>query len=353
MTPTNRPGPPPSAPRQRVARLAPSPTGRLHLGNLSSALLAWTHARATGARLLLRIEDLDPPRVVPGADRALMHDLRRLGIEWDAGPDGDRTADDRQWYQSERSAVYRMALAELDRRGLVYRCFCSRRDISEALSAPHARRRPRRAYPGTCSRIADDVARQRARAEPFAWRFRARGALRLDDGVAGPLNARLEDDPGDFVIARKDGLFAYQLAVVVDDAAMGVTDVLRGRDLLDSALRQAALFDALDAQRPTFWHVPLLLDEHGERLSKRRRDISLDGLLDSGWTPATLRGALAWLWGWTDDLDAIAPEALPRLWTPIPLNRPSIRVPDALFEGPDALIAGSRRITPHPRDNCP
>lgn len=336
-----------SSPAQRTGRLAPSPTGRLHLGNLSSCLLAWVHARHHGARLVLRIEDLDPPRVVAGADRLIMADLQWLGIEWDSGPSpwGGRPSDEgaspsgsgASWYQSARQPLYARALAELIEHDLAYPCFCSRRDVAEALSAPHSDAPASLAYPGTCAVLPAEAARARATLEEAAWRFRARGEVRIDDGVAGPIRADLAQNPGDFIIARRDGLFAYQLAVVVDDAAMGVTDVVRGRDLLDSAPRQAALFQALGHAVPRFWHVPLLTDSDGGRLSKRRGDLSLDGLRAVGWSAGALRGAFAWLWGWQPQPAPLSPEDLVALWDPTPLDRPALPVPEAFFHGPAAL----------------
>lgn len=319
-------------------RLAPSPTGRLHLGNLSSSLLAWALARQQGGTLALRIEDLDPPRCVEGAEAQIIDDLRWLGITWDSGPN-TAGEDQRAFRQSLRSDLYRDATDALRAAGRVYPCFCSRRDIQAALSAPHAPFDDETLYPGTCAHLAPSEAERRARTEPHALRFRAEGVFTIEDGIAGLTAVDVARCPGDFVLRRKDGLFSYQLAVVVDDAAMAITDVLRGRDLLESTAAQYALFDALGAPRPRTWHVPLLTDARGERLSKRSASVARDGLEVVGWTPALLRGALVSLWGWTHTLSEWSMDAVAAAWSPTDLNVSEIAVPDALFEGPRAFAA--------------
>jgi glutamyl-tRNA synthetase len=159
----------------------------------------------------------------------------------------------------------------------------------------------------------------------------------VHDRVLGELEHDIAVRPGDFVVRRRDGLYAYQFAVVVDDAAMGITEIVRGFDLFDSTPRQFALFDALAAPRPATWHVPLLTDERGDRFSKRHRSISRSGLEEVGWTPQLLRGVFAWLWGWSPSPVALAAAELVTLWNPATLARESIEVPDAFFEGPTAL----------------
>lgn len=317
-----------------TGRLAPSPTGELHLGNLSSLVLAWVHARATGARLILRIEDLDPPRCVPGADVRAAEDLRWVGVEWDEGP--ALGGPNGPYHQSERGSLYRRRLDALRRADLVYPCFCSRRDIRDILSAPHSPVPEGTQYPGTCAGL---DGWERASDEPHAIRFRAMGEVTVEDRITGKFRQTLDTCPGDFVVRRRDGLFAYQFAVVVDDIAMGVTDIVRGRDLLDSTPRQFALFDALGGSRPTTWHVPLLMDQRGERLSKRARAVSRAGLAQAGWGPESLRGLLAWIWGWTERPEPLTAEALVERWDPAILDRETLVVPDAVFEGPDALSA--------------
>jgi glutamyl-tRNA synthetase len=168
-------------------------------------------------------------------------------------------------------------------------------------------------------------------------RFRASGVIEMVDHIVGTLSHDLPVMPGDFVLRRRDELYAYQFAVVVDDAAMGVTEIVRGHDLLDSTPRQFALFDALGEKRPSTWHVPLLVNKHGDRLSKRTHSVSLRGLEDAGWDSAAMRGLLAWLWGWRDRVEPMSADALVAAWSPSTLATPQIRVPDAVYEGPQAL----------------
>lgn len=332
----------------------------MHLGNLSSSLLAALQVYAAEGRLIYRVEDLDPPRCVPGAELQQQEDLRWLGIEWDEGAGAPsaapsavpsavptapqpaapsaRTLSARAappYRQSERGHLYLRALEQL--RDLTFPCFCSRRDVRDALSAPHAAFDPALEYPGTCRGL--EGGWERAAREEHAIRCVFDRVVEHVDGVWGAQRTDLSSRPGAFVVQRKDGLFAYQLAVVVDDIAMGVTDVLRGVDLLDSTPRQLALFDALGAPRPRTWHVPLLVDERGERLSKRAQSVARDGLEASGWCPSTLRGAFATLWGWTDRLAALSFADLERHFDLSSLRCGEIRVPDAFFRGPRAFEA--------------
>lgn len=274
-------------------RYAPSPTGRLHLGNIRTALLAWLQVRLAKGRFILRIDDLDLARNRPGALQKIVSDLAWLGLDWDEGPDiGGENA---PYLQSQRSGLYRQSFEVLNEMGLVFPCSCSRRDIALAQSAPHIDQ-PVSVYPGTCrphpshpplpgSQTADPAS---------AWRFLAAGqVIEFTDRVLGKQRQNLATEVGDFVVRRKDGLFAYQLASVVDDALMGVTDVVRGADLVDSTPRQLALFDALEYPRPDFWHVPLMLDDNATRLSKRDGSCSLQQWKDAGTPAARLVGHLA------------------------------------------------------------
>jgi glutamyl-tRNA synthetase len=262
-------------------RLAPSPTGRLHLGVARTALVAWLRARAAGGVLVLRIEDIDGPRVVAGAADAIMHDLRWLGLDWDEGPDvGGPHA---PYLQSERSALYASAIARLQAKGLVYPCTCSRKEILEVASAPHGDLGP--LYPGTCR----DRPLRSDRAPSL--RLRAAGAaLTFDDGLHGTITGEGLDD---FVLQRGDGRYAYQLAVVVDDLAMQISEVVRGDDLLSSTPRQLALYAALDAQPPAFVHVPLVFGPDGRRLSKRHGAPSIAESRAAGTTSEQIIGLLA------------------------------------------------------------
>jgi glutamyl-tRNA synthetase len=237
-------------------RFAPSPTGALHLGSLRTALAAWLFARSAGGRFLLRIEDLDRERSRESWVDSQLADLRALGLDWD-GP---------VLRQSERLARYQEALAELERAGMLYPCFCTRAEIREAASAPHGEL-PEGAYPGTCRRLsAAERAARLAAGDRHALRFDAgRARVSFVDRLAG----RQSFDVDDFVVRRADGVFAYQLAVVVDDAAQGVGEVVRGADLLDSTARQIVLQRALGLPSVTYAHVGLVLGPDGRRLAKR------------------------------------------------------------------------------------
>ncbi len=266
-----------------VGRLAPSPTGQLHVGHARSFLLAWWHARSRGGRVVLRLEDLDAGRVKPGMVDACLRDLEWLGLDWDGAP----------LLQSADPSPIASALAELIERGLVYPCICTRREIQEAWSAPHgtAGEVP---YPGTClGRFATLAEAEAASARPVGLRLRvAPGEVRLHDGVVGAFAHDVSAEVGDFLLARRDGAYAYQLAVVVDDARQGVTEVLRGDDLLPSTPRQWLLQRALQLPSPRWFHVPLVVDEAGERLAKRRGDSTLASLREARVDP---RALIAWV----------------------------------------------------------
>lgn len=264
-----------------TGRLAPSPTGHLHLGHARSFLLAWWHARAGGGRVLLRLEDLDAERVKPGMADEVLRDLEWLGLDWD-GP---------LLRQSDDLAPYAEASARLLARGLAYPCTCTRREVELAASAPHASDGAT-AYPGTCrGRFATREEARAATGRDAALRLRVEGpALELEDGFAGPFRVDVAAEGGDFPIVRRDGVPAYQLAVVVDDARQGVTEVLRGDDLLASAARQRLLQRALGLPTPRWFHVPLVVDAAGERLAKRRDDLSLAALRTEGVDPRAVVG---------------------------------------------------------------
>lgn len=265
-------------------RFAPSPTGRMHLGNIRSALLGWLQARAAGGQFLLRIEDLDRQRCRPQFIEDLYRDLEWLGLTWDEPP----------LIQSERDAIYRDALASLEREGLVYPCFCTRAEIARAASAPHGLSEEGPRYPGTCARLTAVEIVERARTRVPAWRFRAQpGEVRFVDGLMGPSTQDVQAVVGDFVVRRNDGVASYQLAVVVDDAASGITHVLRGDDLLTSTPRQLQLYAALGKRAPEFAHVPLVLGEDGKRLAKREGAFALAELRERGLPKERVLGLLA------------------------------------------------------------
>jgi glutamyl-tRNA synthetase len=262
-----------------TGRFAPSPTGSLHVGNLRTALLAWCFARHGGGRFLLRVEDLQPhPRSAEFARRQ-QADLAALGLDWD-GP---------VLRQSDRRDRHDAVLAELEARGLTYPCYCSRREVREAAEAPHGA--PAGAYPGTC-RTLDGARRRRLEGEGRrpALRLRGPGAVRrVVDRLHGPVAALVDD----LVLRRNDGVPAYNLAVVVDDADQGVDDVVRGDDLLSSTPRQAHLADVLGLPRPTWAHVPLVVGRDGQRLAKRHGAVTLEDLGRAGLHPAAVRSVLA------------------------------------------------------------
>lgn len=262
-------------------RLAPSPTGTLHLGVARTSLVAWLRARKLGGKLVLRIEDIDGPRVVKGAAQALLEDLRWLGLDWAEGPDVGGAYG--PYTQSERLDSYAAALARLRERNAIYPCTCSRKDILELASAPHGDLGA--VYPGTCRNAVTRPGR------PAALRLRVdEPAPSFTDVLHGEQPAREVDD---FVLQRGDGVYAYQLAVVVDDIAMSITEVVRGDDLLSSTPRQLALYRALGATPPRFLHVPLVLAADGRRLSKRDHAPSIAQYRAAGVRPEQIIGLLA------------------------------------------------------------
>src|SRR6266496_1507029 len=273
-------------------RYAPSPTGDLHLGNLRTALLAWLFARCAGGQFVLRIEDLDRPRVRPGATERMLHDLCWLGLDWDEGPDiGGPYA---PYTQSERQDIYTSYLQLLMAKGLVYPCYCSRAEIARAASAPHGNEGPR--YPGTCRYLTQaQLGQHEADNRRPALRFRVddERTVSFTDLLVGPVEQHVQQTVGDFIVCRSDGIFAYQFAVVVDDALMQINQVVRGVDLLQSTARQILLFEALGFKVPTFAHVSLLLDEHGKRFSKRTQSAGLEPLRALGATPVQIVGQMA------------------------------------------------------------
>jgi glutamyl-tRNA synthetase len=275
--------PPPPSPVHR-GRFAPSPTGRLHLGNARSALLGWLWARASGGSFLLRIEDLDRQRCRPEHLDDLLRDLEYLGLDWDEPP----------LVQSQRQAVYDEALAALAARGLVYECFCSRAEIARAASAPHGPAEDGPRYPGTCLRLSPKEQVARATERPAALRFRPRsGNVCFEDVLRGRVCQDVEREIGDFVVRRNDGVASYQLAVVVDDAYSGITDVLRGDDLLSSTPRQLLLYESLEIAAPRHAHVPLVQGPDGKRLAKREGALAVSELREAGVAAERVVGLLA------------------------------------------------------------
>lgn len=274
---------------QRTTRLAPSPTGALHLGNARTFLLNWLMARQNGWKVLLRIEDLDGPRVKRGADRMAIDDLSWLGLDWDEGP----------VYQSPRLPVYRDAMSRLLASARAYACVCSRKEVETAASAPHAEDGAA-VYPGTCrGKFASIESAVATPGREPAVRFDVGSEIvQFTDGFSGPHRTDVARQLGDFVIAKGDGSPAYQLAVVIDDAEMGVTDVIRGDDLIDSTPRQILLYRALglESRIPAYTHLPLVIGPDGRRLAKRHGDTRIASYREAGVTPGRLLALLA---GWS------------------------------------------------------
>jgi glutamyl-tRNA synthetase len=274
-------------------RFAPSPTGELHLGNARTAVLSWLWARSSNGRYVMRVEDLDLPRVRPGLAEQQLQELSWLGMDWDEGPDpstGEERGAHGPYRQSKRAAFHEEALRRLGEN--VYECFCSRAEIAAA-SAPHGPQDDGPRYPGTCASLTAAQRSERRRTRAPSLRLRVPpGPVAFRDELAGPQEFDVQASVGDFVLRRADGIFAYQLAVVVDDAAMDVTQVLRGEDLLPSTARQILLYRLLGMPEPRWAHAGLVLSASGDRLSKRDKAISLRALRDSGRDPLQI---VAWL----------------------------------------------------------
>jgi glutamyl-tRNA synthetase len=308
-----------------VGRLAPSPTGAQHVGNARTYLIAWLSARSQGGRVALRVEDIDSPRVKAGAAEQAAADLRWLGLDWDVGP----------VVQTERLPLYEAALRRLRAQELVYPCTCTRADVERAASAPHLDHEGP-VYPGTCAgrRAADADALD----GPYCWRFRlpAAGPPPHPDRFRGWVGIDLHQTGGDFVVWKaarggQRGGPAYQLAVVVDDADMGVTEVVRGDDLIPSTPRQLLLYEALGLTPPRFAHVPLVVGPDGRRLAKRHGDTRLEALRAAGVAPEALLGLLARSCGWLEAARPVGAAELVPLFrlTTIPW-RPFVLTPGLL-----------------------
>jgi glutamyl-tRNA synthetase len=293
-------------------RYAPSPTGELHLGNARTALVAWLAARAAGGRFVMRIEDLDLPRTLPGAETRILEDLRWLGLDWDEGVDeGGPFA---PYRQSEREAVFRGALGRLASAGALYACTCSRAQLKGLVSAPHGPGSDGPPYPGTCRDKGipvnvDDRPPPGGRVPALRFRVSA-GTVAFDDAIAGRFEQNVAREVGDFIVRRADGLYTYQLAVVADDAAMEISQIVRGADLLHSTPRQIALQRALGHPSPEYAHVPLVLGAGGERLAKRDRASAIRALRSEGVAPDHVVGTMARSLGLLDEVRPVWPREL-------------------------------------------
>lgn len=288
----------PSANRPTTGRFAPSPTGRMHAGNIFAALMAWLVAKSQGGTIVLRVEDLDRERSKPRYIDAVQRDFERLGLTWDEGP----------YFQHARDEAYLEAFHVLQDKGLVYPCFCTRADL-HAASAPH--RGEKFVYPGTCRKLTGEQQRERAQLRNPAQRLVVPNATyAFADMVQGRYQQNLAHECGDFLVRRSDQAFAYQLAVVVDDAAQGVTSVVRGVDLLCSTPQQLYLQDMLGFEHPRYAHIPLLVAEMNRRLSKRDHDAAIDELLARFGTPQAVIGHIAGITGIAPTCNPATPEEL-------------------------------------------
>lgn len=308
-----------------VGRFAPSPSGRMHLGNAFSALIAWLAVRSVGGEMVLRQEDLDPQRCKREYADQIEADYRWLGLDWDRGGSAGGDA----YYQSNRNDIYAEAMETLRQNHLIYPCFCTRNQL-HAASAPHATDGTT-LYPGTCRNLTPAEQTERAKTRKPAMRVKVPDErISFTDHIMGAYHQNLAQACGDFILRRSDGVFAYQLAVVVDDALMGVTQVVRGADLLSSTPRQLWLYRELGLPAPEFYHMPLLLAVDGRRLSKRDGDESLEHL-QARYTPEQIIGRLAYACGLQNAPDPRTPAELADgfSWQRVPQN--DIILPEGLF----------------------
>ena len=300
-----------------IGRFAPTPSGRMHLGNVFAALVAWLSVRSRGGSLVLRMEDLDTQRTSAENAQILREDLLWLGLDWDLETDP----------QSRRSAVYDRYFEKLADLGLLYPCYCTRSQL-HSVNAPHLSDGTY-VYPGTCRNLTP--AERAAFHRDPAWRVRVpEGLWQLTDLCQGPYSQDLATECGDFVVRRADGVYVYQLAVTVDDGEAGVTEVVRGTDLLSSAPRQMYLQKLFGFAAPTYGHVPLLMSVDGRRLSKRDKDLDL-GILRSRCAPEKLIGILAFAAGLIDTPQSISAKELAKEFSWSHLKKENILLDPATF----------------------
>ena len=299
-----------------TGRFAPTPSGRLYLGNILCAMLAYLSARSQGGRFLLRIEDIDIPRCPEHLTRQAVEDLRWLGFTWDEEP----------LIQSRRSGIYQHYLDLLTEKGLTYPCFCTRAQLHASV-APNLGD-TQFIYAGTCAALSPDEVRERMKTRSPAIRLRVPDReIAFEDAHCGPWRENLARDCGDFILKRSDGLWGYQLAVVVDDALSGVNEVVRGRDILSATPRQMYLLEQLGFPIPRYAHIPLLTDSQGRRLAKRDRDLDLSALARR-FTPEEILGALAFSAGLLEEPRPMTLEGLIPLFRWSSVKTEDLRLPD-------------------------
>lgn len=307
-------------PTRPTGRFAPTPSGRLHLGNILCAMLAYLSARSKGGRFLLRIEDVDIPRCPRRLAQQCIDDLTWLGFTWDEAP----------LYQSDRGDVYAAALDRLAEGGHTYPCFCTRAQLM-SLAAPNLGD-TQVIYQRTCAHLSPEEAAEKAKTRAPAIRLRVPDEdVSFTDGLFGPQTENLERDCGDFILRRSDGLYGYQLAVVVDDAMSGVTEVVRGRDILSATPRQLYLQRLLGADAPAYVHIPLLVDAQGRRLAKRDKDLDLTALAQR-FTPADILGMLAYSAGLLDEVRPVTLEGLIPLFDWRKVKKDDLRLPECIMQ---------------------
>ncbi|MGM9529682.1 MAG: tRNA glutamyl-Q(34) synthetase GluQRS [Phascolarctobacterium sp.] len=311
-----------------VGRFAPTPSGFLHLGNVFCSLLAWLYAKSSGGKIILRIEDLDPQRCTRENADQLARDLEWLGLTWDEGayasPDSER------YFQSKRSDIYEHYFIQLEQQELVYPCFCSRAEL-HAAEAPHLSD-GRVLYAGTCRHLTAAEREAKAQKRAPAYRLRVENKpISFVDGHYGEQGYNLAEESGDFIVRRSDGVFAYQLAVTIDDALMGITQVVRGCDLLSSTPMQLYIYRLLGFTPPAFCHIPLLVDATGRRLSKRDGDLEIAALRKAYGSPEPLIGFLAYLAGQIDKPEPLHVSDLLPLFKPENIPTKNIVVPSELL----------------------
>ena len=299
-----------------TGRFAPTPSGRLHLGNILCAMLAYLSVRSKGGRFLLRIEDVDVPRCPRRLAQQAIDDLQWLGFTWDEEP----------VYQSDRTEIYREALERLAAQGHVYPCFCTRAQLM-SLAAPNLGD-TQVVYQRTCASLTPEEAAERAKTRAPAMRLRVpEEEIAFADGLFGPQQENLARDCGDFILRRSDGLYGYQLAVVVDDALQGVTEVVRGRDILSATPRQLYLQRLLGYEQPAYIHIPLLMDSQGRRLAKRDKDLDLTAL-SQRFTPEEILGRLAFSAGLLEEPRPVTLEGLIASFDWEKIRRSDMRLPE-------------------------
>lgn len=308
-------------------RFAPSPSGRMHLGNALCALLAWLFARSQGGSIVLRTEDLDPQRCRLEYALQMEEDFRWLGLDWDEG--GSLSGEATEYFQSRRSAFYENCLEILRQKVEIYPCFCTRAEL-HAAQAPHFSD-GRFLYSGRCYHLTEEQREVLAKSRRPALRIHVpKEIISFQDGLLGPCLEDVSTECGDFILRRSDGVFAYQLACACDDGAMGVTQVVRGRDLLSSTPQQIYLLRLLGYPEPRYYHIPLLLSPDGIRLSKRDKALDL-GELRRRYSPQELIGLLAFLCGLLPQPEPASPQELLSVFDPANIKREDIRLPVSLY----------------------